>query len=107
MHFVFPMKTWFVYLLLCNQKTFYVGVTTDLANRIRQHKTKQVFFTKKFSNVKLVYCEKYTSEIKATKREKQLKGWGQAKKQMLVDGKLGINSCTGLAEEVLDRKNLL
>ncbi|MBI5614353.1 GIY-YIG nuclease family protein, partial [Candidatus Gottesmanbacteria bacterium] len=30
-------EQWYVYLLLCDQKTFYVGITPDIANRIRQH----------------------------------------------------------------------
>ena len=84
-------KPWFVYLLLCDEKTFYVGITTDVKNRLYLHKTKQSFFTKKFSQIKIVYCEKYTTEKDAVNREKQLKGWSRAKKQMLIDGKLGIN----------------
>jgi len=91
----------FVYLLLCDQKTFYTGITNDLKRRINKHKEKGSFFTKKFSDIKLVYCEKYPTIYEAASREKQLKGWSHAKKQMLVDGKLGINTCTKLAEELL------
>ncbi len=76
-------------MLLCDQKTFYVGITTDVKNRLNNHKTKQSFFTKKFSDIQFVYCEKYKNKCEAAKREKQLKGWSHAKKQMLVDGKLG------------------
>lgn len=83
---------WYVYLLFCDQKTFYVGITDDLKRRLNQHKTKQSFFTKKFSDIRIVYCEKYNTKYEAAKREKQLKGWSQLKKQMLVDGKLGINT---------------
>ena len=83
---------WYVYLLFCDQKTFYVGITDDLKRRLNQHKTKQSFFTKKFSDIRIVYCEKYSTNHEAAKREKQLKGWSQLKKQMLVDGKLGINT---------------
>lgn len=43
--------------------------------------------------------KKYQSKYETAKREKQLKGWSHAKKQMLVDGKLGINTCTELAEK--------
>ena len=93
-------KTWFIYLVLCDQKTFYVGITTDLKNRLYLHKTKQSFFTKKFSQIKIVYCEKYTTEKDAVSREKQLKGWSRAKKQMLIDRKLGYNRCTELVEEL-------
>lgn len=93
--------TWFVYLLFCNQKTFYVGQTTDITNRLFQHKNHQSFYTKQFSDIRLVYCENYTTEKDATKREKQLKGWSKAKKQMLLTGKLGVNTCTEFVEVLL------
>ena len=91
-------------MLLCDQKTFYVGITNDLVSRLRQHKNKSSFFTKKFSEIKLVHCEEYRVEKEAVIREKQLKGWNRAKKQMLVDGKLGVNVCTGFAEALLGRE---
>ena len=78
-------------MLLCDQKTLYVGITFDIQKRLKEHKCKESFFTKKFSEVKLVYCEKYTSKTQAAAREKQLKGWSHKKKQMLLDGKVGIN----------------
>jgi len=91
-------NNWYVYLLLCDEKTFYVGITTDVKNRLAVHKSKQSFFTKKFSQIRLVYCEKYLIEKEAVDREKQLKGWSHAKKQMLIDRKLGINTCTEFDE---------
>jgi putative endonuclease len=93
-------------MLLCDQKIFYVGITPALVERIRQHKNKDSFFTKKFSDIQLVYCEKYPDKYVAAKREKQLKGWSNAKKQLLVQGKLGINTCTELAEALLQGENL-
>jgi putative endonuclease len=100
-------KIWYVYMLLCNQKTFYIGITNDLINRIKQHKNKQSFFTKKFSDVRLIYCERYQSKHLAAIREKQIKGWSRAKKQMLIKGKLGINTCTEFVEALLVGENLL
>jgi putative endonuclease len=92
---------WFVYLLLCDQKTFYIGISNDLKNRFLQHKNKQNISTKKFSDLKLVYAEQYVNKYEAARREHQLKGWSHAKKQMLVDGKLGINACTELAKDLI------
>ncbi len=66
--------------------------------RLSAHRNKKSFFTKKFSDIRLVYCEKYGSKWEAAKREKQLKGWSRAKKQMLIDGKLGINACVEFVE---------
>ncbi len=92
---------WFVYMLLCDQKTFYIGISDDLKNRLSQHKNKQNISTKKFSDLRLIYAERYLNKLDATKREKQLKGWSHTKKQMLIDGKLGINACTELAKELV------
>lgn len=89
---------WFVYLLLCDQKIFYVGITPDLESRLKEHRSKESFFTKKFSDIQLVYCEKYPDRYEAAKRERQLKGWSVAKKRLLIEGKLGINRCTELVE---------
>ena len=50
-------------------------------------------------------AEKYENKYEAAKRERQLKGWSHAKKQMLVDGRLGLNVCTEIVEEML-QKNL-
>jgi putative endonuclease len=47
---------------------------------------KESFFTKKFSEIKLVYTEKYNKRIEAEKREKQIKGWSIAKKKALISG---------------------
>ena len=94
-------------MLLCNQKTFYVGITPDIVNRIKQHKSKQSFFTKKFSEIILIYCEQYNTEQEAAIREKQLKGWSRTKKQMLVVGKLGRNVCTEFVEDLIRRENLM
>ncbi len=88
-------------MLLCDQKTFYVGITPDLLERMRKHGDKLSFFTKKFSDLKLVYCEKYRSKFDVAKREKQIKGWSRAKKQKLINGELGVNTCTEIAKALL------
>lgn len=85
-------------MLLCDQKTFYVGITDNPTARLLQHKTGEPLFTKKFSDIQFVYCEEYPNKTKAVLRERQLKGWFHAKKQMLVDGKLGYNVCTEIVD---------
>ena len=79
---------WYVYILLCDKKTFYVGISNDLENRLKEHRDKKSFFTKKFSELEIIYQEKYENKTEAAKREKQLKGWGRIKKQKLIDGLL-------------------
>lgn len=96
---------WMVYMLLCDQKTFYIGITDDIAKRFNQHNNKLNLSTKKYSDLKLVYAENYSTKYEAAKREQQLKGWSHAKKQLLIDGKLGINACTEFAEALLGSLN--
>ena len=91
---------WFVYLLLCDQETFYVGITDNIERRLKQHRNKESFYTKKFSELELVYCERYKTKNETAKRERQIKGWTRRKKQMLIEGKLGVNTCTDLAEDL-------
>ena len=91
---------WYLYVLFCDEKTFYVGITNNISQRVQQHRNGDSFFTKKFSRIELVYGERYNLQTEAAQREKQLKGWSHAKKQMLVDGKIGINACTELLKNL-------
>jgi putative endonuclease len=77
---------WYVYILLCDKKTYYVGITNDLQERLREHKAGQSFFTKQFSDFELVRQEWYPDKTSAAKRERQLKGWSHEKKSELIKG---------------------
>ncbi|OGV93779.1 hypothetical protein A3B57_03875 [Microgenomates group bacterium RIFCSPLOWO2_01_FULL_47_10] len=81
---------WLVYILLCDQKTYYVGITNNLDDRIKTHRMKKNIGTKEFSDIRLVYKEVQVNKLSAAKREKQLKGWTKAKKQALIDGNLEL-----------------
>ncbi|MGH7885161.1 MAG: GIY-YIG nuclease family protein [Thermodesulfobacteriota bacterium] len=83
---------WFLYLLLCDQKTYYVGITRNLNKRLESHINKNSKFTKKFDDIKLIYFEEYKEENEAKKREKQLKGWSAAKKKALIDNNKNLLS---------------
>jgi len=75
---------WRLYILLCDDKTYYVGITTNLENRLFQHQNKLSFYTKRFKQMKLVYKEECLSQSDAEKREKQIKKWSRAKKKALI-----------------------
>ena len=78
--------SYFVYILTNrNNKVMYVGITNNLERRVIEHKQKLVMgFTKKYHVGKLVYYEETTDVNAAIAREKQLKGWLRAKKNLLV-----------------------
>lgn len=75
---------WTVYLLLCDQKIIYTGLTNNFKRRIEEHKSKTSRFTKQFSDLKLLYSETYETKLEAAKREKEIKGWSRKKKLALI-----------------------
>lgn len=80
-------KQYYIYILTnYNNTTLYIGVTSDLVNRIYQHKEKLVDgFSKRYNLNKLVYFEVFTTAYDAISREKQLKGGSRAKKIKLIE----------------------
>ena len=82
----YSLYMWYVYILLCNQKIFYVGSTNDLKRRINQHRKGESKYTKKFSDIKFIYYESLPSEKAARSRESQIKRWSVAKKKALIKG---------------------
>jgi putative endonuclease len=79
-------KTFSVYIMASRSGTLYIGVTSDLARRIYEHKHGLVLgFTSKYRVSRLVYCE-HTGDVGAAiDREKQLKRWSRQKKIALVE----------------------
>ena len=77
----------FVYLLASQpQGTLYVGVTSDLAQRVWQHKSKAVpGFTSKYGVDRLAWFEAHDLWESAVRREKQIKEWKRAWKIQLIE----------------------
>ena len=67
--------------------TLYIGVTNNLALRVREHKDGSVEgFTKKYNVHVLVYFESYNDIRDAIIREKRLKKWKRKWKIRLIEG---------------------
>lgn len=81
------MKQAYVYILASKPNgTLYVGVTSNLPQRIWQHKNEMVDgFTKKYSVHMLVYFEACIDMYSAISREKQLKSWKRNWKIRLIE----------------------
>jgi len=75
---------WTVYLLLCDQKIIYTGITNDLEHRLKQHRNNNSTYTKKFSDLKLIHSENYKTKTEAAEREKEIEGWNRNKKLGLI-----------------------
>jgi len=73
----------YVYLLKDpKSKWIYIGFTSNLKQRLIQHKEGNTQTTRKFSSIDLVYYEAYTSEKDARKRERMLKHYGNSLGQL-------------------------
>jgi putative endonuclease len=78
-----------VYILASKRNgTLYIGVTSDLAKRVWQHKNNLVDgFSKRHSVHLLVWYELYSNMYEAIKREKRLKKWNRKWKLRLIEKK--------------------
>lgn len=55
----------------------YIGSTSDLRRRVREHNSGKSRSTKRYMPWELVYYEAYLSEVDAREREKKLKHHGK------------------------------
>lgn len=80
-------KQFYVYILATERNgTFYVGVTSNLVQRVHQHKNGAIEgFTKKYGIKALVYYEVFGDAENAIKREKRLKKWTRASKMKAIE----------------------
>jgi putative endonuclease len=75
-----------VYVLSSKSRALYIGVTSDLGVRVRQHQTgKYDGFTSRYRIHRLVYYEEYSSIVRPISRESQLKRWRREKKVALIE----------------------
>ena len=64
----------FVYVLYSSEfERFYVGMSSDVSRRLKQHNLGLVKSTKSFKPWKIQYTEKFNTSVEARKREKYLK----------------------------------
>lgn len=76
-----------MYILECADGSYYVGSTRDLERRLHQHNQgKGSRYTARRTPVTLAYAAEFDSIAEAYRREKQVQGWGRAKREALIDG---------------------
>lgn len=81
------MKTYYVYILTNKANgVLYIGVTSNLAKRVFEHRTKAIDgLTKRYNVNKLVYFEATTDIEEAILREKRMKKWKREWKENLIN----------------------
>ena len=80
-------KQFYVYILASKPNgTLYTGVTSNLIQRVWQHKHDVIQgFTRKYNVKTLVYYEVHENAESALKREKRIKRWRRAWKLGLIE----------------------
>lgn len=76
---------WQLYILLCDNKFLYVGITNNIVHRLKQHQNHHSTYTKQFTSIKLAYTEEFLNRADAVSREKEIKGWNRQKKLNLIN----------------------
>ena len=80
-------KFYYVYITASRRNgTLYIGFTSNLAQRIFEHKQHVLHgFTHRYNVVKLVYAERFTDVHQAIAQEKRLKKWNRDWKKDLIE----------------------
>jgi putative endonuclease len=81
------MKHYHVYILRCNDGSFYTGITNDVERRLIEHQSgeNKNCYTFKRRPVTLVFNEVFNDVNQAIAFEKQVKGWRRAKKEAIIN----------------------
>jgi putative endonuclease len=79
-------KLYYVYILASQRRVLYIGMTSNIEQRVFQHKTHAVEgFTTKYNVTNLFYFERHGSVLTAIRREKELKAWRREEKIKLIE----------------------
>ncbi len=78
-------KIFYVYILASQRRVLYIGMTSNIEQRVFQHKTHAFAgFTAKYNVTSLVYFERHGAALTAIRREKEMKTWRREEKINLI-----------------------
>ena len=67
-------KSYFVYMLLCNDGSYYTGYTSNVLSRFERHKKGHgARYTKMRQPKRIVYLQRFSTRRAAMRRERQMK----------------------------------
>ena len=85
------MNKFYVYILKCNDNSYYTGHTNDLEKRLIDHQNGSLLcYTTSRLPVKLVFVQEFDLREKAYYTERQIKGWSRRKKEALINGNFDL-----------------
>ena len=82
------MEYFYVYILKCNDGSYYTGHTNNIEARISQHQQGLIkgCYTVTRLPVTVVFVQPFPSRNEAFNAERKIKGWTKQKKEALIKG---------------------
>ena len=78
-------KEWYVYIVRCDDGTYYTGITTDVARRIEEHNNGTgAKYTRSRTPVELEESKNFSNRSEASKEEARIKKLTRTKKEKLI-----------------------
>jgi putative endonuclease len=78
-------RTYSVYILLCDDGSYYTGYAKDVTSRFEKHKARRgARYTRMHKPKKVVYVEEFKTRRDAIRREHQIKALTHRRKHNLV-----------------------
>lgn len=78
-------KSYYVYLLLCDDGSYYTGYTNNVASRFERHvRGHGARYTRMRRPKNIVYVEEFRTRTAATRRERQIKSLSHREKHELA-----------------------
>ena len=79
-------KSWFVYIILCNDDSLYTGITTNLEDRLLKHQSGLgAKYTRSHGAKQIIFSETHRTRAKALVREIEIKKLSRKEKVKLVN----------------------
>jgi predicted GIY-YIG superfamily endonuclease len=75
--------SFYVYMLQCVDRSYYVGHTDNLERRVAEHESGEI---PGYTATWLMCSEEFTTREEALAAERRLKGWSWGKKEALIMG---------------------
>jgi putative endonuclease len=103
------MKYYSVYILKCNDGSYYTCVTNDIDRRLYEHQNGEniTCYTFKRRPLVLVFCENIPNISHAIEFEKQIKGWTRKKKEALIENNWKKLKDLSICQNITSHKNYI
>jgi len=78
---------WYMYVVECADGTYYTGITTDLARRVKEHNESKrgAKYTRSRRPVNLIFSDNYYDRSTASKAEYRFKSLTRRQKEIYIE----------------------